>query len=269
MRPQFLTALASLVFTSALPAQTARDTTRDLAAVKANVDSLRADLDVVKTQLAQLLRLMSQTGGARQAGAAPALPTGPVRANVEGALFLGRADAPVTVVEFSDYECPFCSRFFTTTLPALRSEYIDAGKVRYVFRDYPIDKLHPHARKAAEAAHCAGDQGEGKFWEMHDLLFRNAKALAPAQLGEYARALGLDGAAFDECLGSGRHASRLDRGLADGAAAGVRGTPGFVIGRTTGASVVEGTPVRGAQPLETFRRIIDQLLAQPQTGGTP
>lgn len=267
MRRQFLTALASLAVASTLPGQAAKDTARDLAAVKANVDSLRADLDVVKTQLAQLLRLMSQSAAPRQTGAAPALPSGPVRASVEGEVFLGRADAPVTVVEFSDYQCPFCSRFFATTLPALKTEYIDAGKVRYVFRDYPIDQLHPNARKAAEAAHCAGDQG--KFWEMHDLLFRNAKALALSRLGEYARSLGLDGASFDECLGSGRHALRVDRGLADGAAAGVRGTPGFVIGRTTATNVVEGTPVRGAQPIETFRRIIDQLLAQPQTGGTP
>lgn len=262
MRRLLLPALASLAFAafaSTLPAQAARDTARDLAAVKADLDSVKADLEIVKTQLAQVLRLVSPA--ARQAGGAPALPSGPVRASIEGAPFLGRADAPVTVVEFSDYQCPFCSRFFAATLPELKAEYIDAGKVRYVFRDYPIDKLHPQARKAAEAAHCAGDQG--KFWEMHDLLFRNSKALAPAQLAEYARSIGLDGAAFDECLGSGRHGPRVERGLADGAAAGVRGTPGFVIARTKAGHVVEGTAVRGAQPIETFRRIIEQLLAEP------
>lgn len=261
MRRQLLPALVSLALALAapLPAQPARDPARDLAAVTANVDSLKADMEILKTQLAQVLRLVSQ--GARQGNGAPPLPSGPVSASIEGAPFLGRADAPVTIVEFSDYQCPFCSRFFATTLPALKREYIDAGKVRYVFRDYPIDRLHPQARKAAEAAHCAGDQG--KFWEMHDLLFQNAKALAPAQLAEYARSIGLDGAAFDECLTSGRHGPRVERGLADGAPAGVRGTPAFVIGRTSAGHVVEGTAVRGAQPLDAFRRLIEPLLAEP------
>ena len=260
MKRRLLTVLASFLFVAPLMAQATPDTSRDLAAVKADLDSLKADFEIVKTQLAQMLRLMSQ--GTRQPGSAPPLPSGPVRANIDGAPFLGRADAPITVVEFSDYQCPYCSRFFAATLPALKTEFIDAGKVRYVFRDYPIDQLHPHARKAAEAAHCAGDQG--KFWEMHDLLFRNAKALAPVQLATHARSLGLDGASFDSCLAAGRHSARVQQGIADAAAAGVRGTPGFVIGPTKAGPIVEGTPVRGAQPLDTFRRIIEQLLAVPQ-----
>ncbi len=213
-------------------------------------------MEIVKSQLAQVLRLLSQrpVQGAVAAG-------GPIRASVADAPFLGRADAPVTIVEFSDYECPFCQRFFATTLPAIKKDYIDAGKVRYVFRDFPLDQVHPLARKAAEAAHCAGEQA--KYWEMHDALFRNPGALAPPQLAEHARAIGLDGPAFDECLSSGRHAARVERGLADGAAASVRGTPAFVIGKTKAGDVVEGTPIRGAQSLETFRRIIDQALAQP------
>ena len=183
------------------------------------------------------------------------------RAGVADAPTLGRADAPVTIVEFSDYQCPFCQRFFATTLPELKREYIETGKVRYVFRDFPLE-MHAQARKAAEAAHCAGEQG--KYWEMHDVLFQNQRALAPPQLADHARLVGLDGATFDACLSSGRHAARVDRGLADGAAAGVQGTPGFVIGKTTSGDVVEGTPIRGAQPLERFRQIIEQLLADPR-----
>ncbi|HEU5183419.1 MAG TPA: DsbA family protein [Gemmatimonadaceae bacterium] len=244
-------------------AQSPQKNTRDLAAVTAELEHIKADLEIVKTQLAQVLRLLSQPRPVQTARAAPA---GPVRANIAEAPFLGRADAPVTIVEFSDYQCPFCQRFFSTTLPALKAEYIDAGKVRYVFRDYPIDQLHPLARKAAEAAHCAGEQG--KFWEMHDVLFQNGTALALPQLAEHARALRLDGAAFDACLSSGRHAARVDRGIADAAAAGVQGTPGFVIGKTTSRDVVEGTPVRGAQPLATFRQIIERALA-PASGGSP
>jgi protein-disulfide isomerase len=257
MRRTVLAALSILALAASARAQAPADTTRDLAAVRADLARAQADLETIKGQLAQVLRLLSQ----RQQAAGGVAATGPVRTSVAGAPSLGRADAPVTIVEFSDYQCPFCQRYFATTLPALKKEYVDAGKVRYVFRDHPLDQLHPLARKAAEAAHCAGEQG--KFWEMHDALFGHPGTLAPSQLVEHARSIGLDGPKFGECLASGRHAARVERGLADGAAAGVQGTPGFVIGRTKPGDVVEGTPVRGAQPLETFRQIIDRALAQP------
>lgn len=249
MRRMLLPALMILALTSPAWAQAPQDATQDLTAIK-------ADIEAIKSQLAQVLRLLSQRPA--QGGGSPA---GPARASVADAPTLGRADAPVTIVEFSDYQCPFCQRFFATTLPALKQDYIDTGRLRYVFRDYPLDQLHPQARKAAEAAHCAGEQG--KYWEMHDMLFQNQRALAAPQLAEHARALGVDGAKFDECLSSGRQAARVERSLADGAAAGVQGTPGFVVGKTRAGGVVEGTLIRGAQPLETFRRIIDQALAQP------
>ncbi len=215
---RILPVLMVLAIASSAPAQALRDPARDLTAVRAELEHIKADLEIVKGQLAQVLRMLSQ----RPVQGAAA-PSGPVRASVADAPFLGRADAPVTVVEFSDYECPFCQRFFATTLPALKRDYVDAGKVRYVFRDYPLDQLHPQARKAAEAAHCAGEQG--KFWEMHDALFRSPGALALPQLVEHALSIGLEGAKFDECLASGRHAARIERGLTGGAAAGVRGTP--------------------------------------------
>jgi protein-disulfide isomerase len=256
MRLIRLPALLILAFAPSARAQTAQDTARDLTTIRADLERIKADLEVVKSQLGQVLRVLN-----RRPSQAGVVTGGPVRASVADAPSLGSADALVTIVEFSDYQCPFCQRFFATTLPLLKRDYIDAGKVRYVFRDYPLDQLHPQARKAAEAAHCAGEQG--KFWEMHDALFQNAKALAPTQLSQHARTLGVDGAAFDECLSSGRHAVRVQRGVADGAAAGVQGTPGFVVGRTKAGGIVEGTPIRGAQPIETFRRIIDQVLAQP------
>lgn len=262
MRQASLSALIVLALASSASAQTTRKPVRDLAAVTAELEHIKADLEIVKGQLAQVLRLLSQQ---RPAQGARAAPTGPVRANIADAPTLGRADAPVTIVEFSDYQCPFCQRFFATILPALKKEYIETGKARYVFRDYPIDQLHPHARKAAEAAHCAGEQE--KFWEMHDVLFQNAKALAPPQLADHGRTLGLDAVKFEECLSSGRHAARVERGIADAAAASVQGTPGFVIGLTKG-DFVEGTPVRGAQPIDTFRQIIDRALTPP-TGGAP
>lgn len=253
MRRILLPVFPLVVLAVSARAQAPYDSTRDVPATKGDLERIRADLETVKGQLGEVLRLLSQ----RPAQAA-VTPSGPVRASVADAPTLGRADAPVTLVEFSDYQCPFCQRFFATTLPALKKDYIDTGKLRFVYRDFPLE-MHPHAREAAVAAHCAGEQG--KYWEMHDALFQYQAGLAPTQLAERARALGLDGPRFDQCLTSGRHAARIERGLADGAAAGVQGTPGFVVGKTLPGDTIQGTPIRGAQPLETFRRIIEQLLA--------
>jgi protein-disulfide isomerase len=264
-------ALLAMSTAAVAPAQSYPDTSRPAATVEADLARIRSDIETVKAQLVQVLRLLSE----RPAGAgAPVAPSGPLRTRVADSPSLGRAEAPVTIVEFSDYQCPFCQRFAATTLPALKAAYVDSGRVRYVFRDHPLDQLHPQARKAAEAAHCAGEQG--KYWEMHDALFANQRAMAPAQLAEHARAIGADAAAFSSCLESGRHAARVERDLADGAAAGVRGTPYFVIGRTGADGIVEGMPIRGAQPIEVFRRAIEAALAQDtlasrkrSPGGTP
>src|SRR2546425_11198883 len=211
MRRMLLAALMILALASPAWTQAPQDSTRDLAAIKADLARITADLEVVKSQLGQLLRLASQRPV--QGGVAS---SGPVRTSVADAPVLGRADAPVPLVESPDYQCPFCQRFFATTLPALKKDYIDTGKLRFVYRDFPLE-MHPHAREAAVAAHCAGEQG--KYWEMHDALFQYQAALAPAQLAERARALGLDSSRFDQCLTSGRHTASIERGLADGAAA--------------------------------------------------
>jgi protein-disulfide isomerase len=247
--------LMILALTSSTWAQTPQDTPRDLITMRADLEQIKADLAAVKSQLGQIMRLLSQ-----RPAQGSAATSGPVRTSVADAPMLGRADAPVTLVEFSDYQCPFCQRFFATTLAAIKKQYVDTGKVRYVFRDFPLDQLHPQARTAAEAVHCAGEHG--KYWEMHDLLFQNQKALALPQLTEHARTVGVDGAKFEECLSSGRYAARIERGLREGSALGVQGTPSFVVGKTTAGDAVEGVPIRGAQPLDTFRRIIEQTLAK-------
>jgi len=250
--------LVIFALASSVGAQAPQETPPDLAAIRADLQRIKGDLESVKSQLGQVLRLLSQRPF--QGGVAASAP---VHMSVADAPMLGRAEAPVTLVEFSDYECPFCQRFFAMTFPALKKDYVDTGKVRYVFRDFPLDQIHPQARRLAEAAHCAAE--DGKYWEMHDLLFQNQKALTPSQLDEHARTVGLNVEKFDECLSSGRYAARVQRGLADGAAVGAQGTPSFVVGTTKAGDVVEGTPIRGAQSLEVFRRIIDQKLAEQQT----
>jgi protein-disulfide isomerase len=236
--------------------QVAAGTPSEIDSIRNDLASMKTELEEVKRQLGEILRLMPQ----RSAQNMPTAPTDSVRATVTDGSVLGRSDAPVTLIEFSDYQCPYCRAFFLDTLPDLRRAYIDTGKLRYVFRDYPLDQIHPQARKAAEAAHCAGDQG--RYWEMHDVLFQNQRALAPSELSEHARDLGLDGPAFDACLESGKYAARVNKDHADGIAAGVQGTPGFVVAKTQAGDAVEGTPVRGAQPLDVFRKLIDQLLAE-------
>jgi protein-disulfide isomerase len=154
----------------------------------------------------------------------------------------GPDNAPVTIVEFSDYECPFCSRA-EETVKKVMEEY--KGKVRVVFRDYPLP-FHQNAQKAHEAAQCAGEQK--KYWEMHEKLFANQKALGVPQLKEYAKGLGLDAGKFDKCLDSGEKAKVVEAAKKAGDEVGVNGTPAFFI---------NGRPLSGAVPFEKFKEIID------------
>jgi protein-disulfide isomerase len=177
--------------------------------------------------------------------------------------FKGLQSAPLTLVEFSDYQCPFCSRHTRDTLPQIEKEYVSTGKLRYVFRDAPIESIHKDAFKAAEAAHCAGEQG--KYWEMHDSLFTNQKALAKDALPGYAEALGVTRAPFLACMESGRYAEGIKKDMAEAQQLGVSGTPTFFLGYTdpSGASVKTVKAMRGAQPYSAFKEAITGLLSPP------
>jgi len=159
---------------------------------------------------------------------------------------LGPESAPVTIVEFSDFQCPYCARA-APVVKQLRERYPDS--VRIVYRHFPLDSVHPQARSAAEASLCAADQG--RFWEYHDVLFENARQLGEADLIRYAEELDLDTADFRTCLEEDRHAEQVERDLEAGRRAGVTGTPSFF---------VNGRMLGGAQPLEAFVRIIDSEL---------
>lgn len=183
-----------------------------------------------------------------------AQPPQPVDIPIEGAPVKGDPNAPMTIVEYSDYQCPYCARFAGQTMPALLQEYIDSGQAKLVFKDFPLEQIHPNAGKAAEAARCvrelAGD--DDAYWAMHDALFANQEAWSrvtdPSELfAGYASQTGVDAAAFGECLSSGRFTEAVQADLVEGLNFGVQGTPTFFI---------DGQAFVGAQPIENFRRAI-------------
>ncbi len=173
---------------------------------------------------------------------------------VEGAPVRGSASAPVTIVEFSDFHCPFC-RKAQPVLEELRAKY--GAKVKFVFRDFPLDNLHPQARAAAEASRCANEQG--KFWELHDRLFQSDTDSSPATLNRIAKEIGMDVAAFEACSSSGKYKTSVQASTQEGVRLGITGTPTFF---------VNGRMMVGAQPLDAFVRIIEEELAAaaPRSG---
>jgi protein-disulfide isomerase len=172
---------------------------------------------------------------------------------------LGSATAPLTMVEFTDYQCPYCRRFQAEVWPKLKRHYIDTGKVRYIARDLPLE-FHSAAAPAAEAAHCAGEQG--KFWDMHAALLGGAADLAAGGIERRARALGLDMARFDECVAHRKYSAVIVAHMHEADAAGIDGTPGFIVGRAAGGELT-GVRLEGALPYEDFADLLRELLAGP------
>tara|TARA_Y100000310_G_C20694141_1_gene824277 strand:+ start:3074 stop:3781 length:708 start_codon:yes stop_codon:yes gene_type:complete len=172
-----------------------------------------------------------------------------VKATIDDDAVLGDPDAPVTIIEFSDYQCPFCARFWSQTLPQLKSEYIDTGKVKLVFRDFPLTSIHPLAMSASEATECVREQGgDDAFWDMHDQIFGNYQEISLANLKSWAQDMGYD---IGSCLDDGDFKAEVQKDLKDATAAGGRGTPYFV---------VNGKALSGAQPFSAFQQAIEAEL---------
>ncbi|HTP56956.1 MAG TPA: DsbA family protein [Candidatus Paceibacterota bacterium] len=184
---------------------------------------------------------------------------------------LGNADAKVTIVEFSDFQCPYCRQFYVDTFAQLKKDYIDTGKVRLVYRDFPLTSLHPSARPAALAGACAQEQG--KFWEFHDTVFSEQQKQEPdpsqvsktmtfttSDLKKWAATIsGLNAAQFDQCLDSQKYANEVDADIAAGSANGPDGYP-LVSGTPT--FFINGQRLVGAQPFSAFQQTIDAALAK-------
>jgi protein-disulfide isomerase len=226
-----------------------------------DAESLRKEIDALKAQQAEMQKsleeirefLRAATGG--RFGAPSLVNT---TFELDGAPSNGQASAPVTIVEISDYHCPFCRRHVQQTQPKLYSEYVQTGKARHVFIHYPIAQLHPDAHKSHEGAMCAADQR--KFWELHAKLFESPAKTAE-QLIALAQSTGLDTAAFRSCLDSGKHAKAVQDSVSRVQKLDINGTPMFLIGKTPAGAgpMTIAKVVEGAQPYEAFRAAIDEV----------
>ncbi|OGE32522.1 hypothetical protein A3C59_01475 [Candidatus Daviesbacteria bacterium RIFCSPHIGHO2_02_FULL_36_13] len=191
-------------------------------------------------------------------------PTGPVKVSVDDDPLLGNKDAPITLIEFSDYECPFCKRHFDQTLPQIKKDYIDTGKVKLIFRDFPLSFHDPMATYEAQAANCAREQGgDTAYFKIHDEMFKkttsNGNGLTKDQIKQLATDLGLNGTNILSCADSDKYKDEVTKDITDGSAVGVSGTPAFFIGKSNSTGVIEGTIVVGAQPYSVFQSAFDKL----------
>ena len=215
----------------------------------------REQADAILVELREIRRALAEQARARPAEAPREQKT--VRVRADGGAAIGSASAAVTLVEYTDYQCPFCERHHDRTFPELRKNYVDTGRVRYVVRDLPLS-FHAMAEPAAVGGRCAGEQG--RFWEARDALFAVEGELTPDGIRTTLLGLGLDAARYDACVKNPATLAAVQADADEAAAAGISGTPSFVVGRTVDGAV-EGTVISGAQSYAAFAARIDALLA--------
>jgi protein-disulfide isomerase len=224
----------------------AQDATKDQGITRQQADQILNEL----RQIRQLLeKQQAQAPRPQEEQATRA------KLNLEGFAMLGSKEAPLTIVEFTDYQCPFCQRFHTTAFPELKKNYIDTGKVRFYSRDLPLD-FHPNAMRAAEAARCASDQGQ--FWQLHDVMGANPNKLDLDSLVADAADLKMDVNAFRACVESEKYKNSVQTDVMEAMKIGANGTPTFVIGKST-SDGVDGELVVGAQPYPMFDEKLKEL----------
>jgi protein-disulfide isomerase len=233
----------------------------DIEAMKGEIESLKQGQKAMQKDLNDIKAMLKGMANRnRRARPAPA-PFKPADVNVDGSPVLGSANAPITIVEFTDYQCPFCRRHATGTFAQIDKDYVKTGKVRYVVRQFPLKSIHPKAMKASEASLCAGDQD--KYWEMHHLIFNKTKTFSQEAWVKHAETLGLKMDVFKDCLENGKKSAQVDQDLKDGKTLGIRGTPGFFIGRSDPDNPNKFKAsefLRGAFPFSSFKETIDKML---------
>jgi protein-disulfide isomerase len=213
---------------------------------------------ITRDQANQILEELRQIKQLLQAQNKPAGPPAPAKAvlNTQGGEMLGSKSAPLTIVEFTDYQCPFCQRFHTTAFADLKKNYIDTGKVRFYSRDLPLDSMHPNAMRAAQSARCAGEQGQ--FWALRDIMGANPGQLDMNSIMADAASLKMDTAKFKACVESDKYKQAIQTDVLEAMKIGADGTPTFVVGKSTPEGV-DGEVMVGAMPYEVFDRKLKSL----------
>lgn len=233
---------------------------QDISNLKRDVKTLMDEQQQIINQLDELKRLLPVSPASQPA------PQPQSTLSIHGEVpFRGGSGALVAIIEYSDFECPYCGKYERETYPQIFDNYIKAGKVKLFYRDLP-SPMHPHAMSAARAAHCAGEQT--KYWEMHDDLFANQTALGLRDISDRARGLGIDIDKLSECLSSDRYADDIRRSVSEAQNLGIDGTPTFFIGviGENGNVVKIETTIKGAAPFEVFKTSLDALLALNDQG---
>ncbi|MGO8672307.1 MAG: DsbA family protein [Capsulimonadaceae bacterium] len=234
----------------------------EITALKAQVAQLMQQQQQILDQMNQIKFLLQASAQAAPAPAPapPPTPAMPSTLAVQGLPIEGSSSARIVMVEFTDFECPFCGRYANNIYPQIYNSYIKTGKIRYIYQDDPLP-FHPQAMPAAIAVHCAEEQG--KFWEMHDSLFANQAQLQPKDFTDRAQSLGLNITQFSQCVASQKYADEIQKGITAASGAGVKGTPMFFIGTLSpdGSSVSVDNEVVGAEPFAKFQTELDAELA--------
>ncbi|MEH6608887.1 MAG: DsbA family protein [Halioglobus sp.] len=248
--------VAVLSFTMLLGAQTSWAASDDIEALQKDVAELKKGQEAMQKNLEEIKKLVQQ--GARPSGGSGFKPQD---FSIAGTAVKGDRNATVTIVEFSDYQCPYCKRHAEGTMPELVKKYVDTGKAKIVMMENPIESIHKNAMGASQAALCAGAQGQ--YWEMHDIMFVNYKKLGVDELKGYAGEIGLETEDFNTCLDEKKYEDQVKANLSTARKLGVRGTPGFVVGLTDpkDPDKVKGSKyIKGAQGVDAFSEAIDELL---------
>jgi protein-disulfide isomerase len=243
-------AAAAALLAGALPAQAQGITSEQAAQILEELKAIRKNLE---------------TRPVVPQAAAPA-PARPVDdkvsyAFVPGTYTMGKEDAPLVLVEYTDYQCPFCQRFHNDAFAQIKTNYIDTGKIRFITRDFPLS-FHENAMRGAVAARCSAEQG--KFWDFRNTLIANASQLQADKIAVYAQNASMDVGKFKACIDSDKYKAAIDKDMAEGQAAGVTGTPAFVLGRIQNGKI-EGVRIVGAVPYGQFDAKIQEFMKQTPT----
>lgn len=257
IKQQFMMLITSVMITGCQP-QSSDSLQEDITSLKQEIALLKKELSRIGSQVTDIhtIAMSSQK---------PQFKTLPTQANFNPNTKLpsqGVSTAPIAIIEFSDYQCPYCKRFIDQTFTQIKSEYIDTEKVLYLTRDFPLD-FHPKAKGAAIAANCSLQQDN--YWQMRTSLFSNMKLLGNELYLNIAKELSLDINKFNDCLSDNAITLKIQQDIAYGSSLGIRGTPSFIIGRVENGQLLDPKLVVGAQNYQTFAKLIDSLLSETST----